>query len=60
MNDNGATKEGLYHAYNFELFDIKDMEYEKEHRGFGKLHSENCPCCKGNHVDGNKKVTAGR
>jgi len=48
FNNNGVTKEKLYHQYNFQLFDIKDMEYEKLHGGYGRNHADNCECCRDN------------
>jgi ACT domain-containing protein len=29
--DIGISKDEYYHKYKFDIFDIKDMEYEKKH-----------------------------
>lgn len=43
--ENGISKEAFYHDYQFQIFDITDMAYEKDHKGFGQLHTENCKGC---------------
>ena len=42
--DLGISKDEYYHKYKFDIFDIKDMEYEKAHNDRGHVHVEGKFC----------------
>lgn len=40
----GISKDEYYHKYKFNIFDIKDMEYEKKHNTRGHVHIDKLKC----------------
>ena len=45
----GISKDEYFHKYKFDIFDIKDMQYEKKHSNIGHVHKEGkkCEICTG-------------
>ena len=45
----GISKDEYFHKYKFDIFDIKDMKYEKQHNDKGHVHVEGkeCKYCSG-------------
>jgi hypothetical protein len=56
--DLGISKDEYYHKYKFDIFNIKDMEYEKNHASRGHQHIEGheCKFCKENAYNKKNKV----
>lgn len=58
--DIGISKNEYYHKYKFNIFDIKDMEYEKKHANISHVHidGKKCDICSGRQpmTDGTKNV----
>ena len=42
--DKGVYGADKFHRYEFDLPNIQDLNYEREHGGKSKLHVENCNC----------------